>query len=173
MGRQTIFLDFDTSLFHTSSRLATAALFLRRLSDFPSSVQRRAKVRAVRWRRTGHVSTLQATVGQFADSRRPQMEIIPNDSVLQVELFVPARAIGFVRPGQKVRILYEAFPYQQFGTYGGRVYEVSQTILTKSDTSGPIELKEPAYRVKVALDRLDVDAYGKKMPLEPDMLLRA
>jgi membrane fusion protein len=121
----------------------------------------------------GHVSTLQATVGQFADPRRPQMEIIPNDSILQAELFVPARAIGFVRPGQKVRILYEAFPYQQFGTYGGRVYEVSQTILTKSDTSVPIELKEPAYRVKVALDRLDVDAYGKKMPLAPDMLLRA
>ena len=121
----------------------------------------------------GHVSTLQATVGQFADPRRPQMEIIPNDSILQAELFVPARAIGFVRPGQKVRILYEAFPYQQFGTYGGQVYEVSQTILTKSDNSGPIELKEPAYRVKVALDRLDIDAYGKKMPLEPDMLLRA
>jgi len=121
----------------------------------------------------GHVSTLQATVGQFADPRRPQMEIIPNDSILQAELFVPARAIGFVRPGQKVRILYEAFPYQQFGTYGGRVYEVSQTILTKSDTSVPIELKEPAYRVKVALDRLDVDAYGKKMPLAPHMLLRA
>jgi membrane fusion protein len=52
---------------------------------------------------TGHVSTLQATVGQFADSRRPQMEIVPNDSILQAELFVPARAIGFVRPGQKVR----------------------------------------------------------------------
>jgi membrane fusion protein len=121
----------------------------------------------------GHVSTLQATVGQFADPRHPQMEIIPNDSILQAELFVPARAIGFVRPGQKVRILYEAFPYQQFGTYDGRVYEVSQTILTKSDTSVPIELKEPAYRVKVALDRLDVDAYGKKMPLAPDMLLRA
>jgi membrane fusion protein len=122
---------------------------------------------------TGHVSTLQATVGQFADSRRPQMEIVPNDSILQAELFVPARAIGFVQPGQKVRILYEAFPYQQFGTYGGRVDEVSQTILTKSDNSGPIELKEPAYRVKVALDRPDIDAYGKKIPLEPDMLLRA
>ena len=27
--------------------------------------------------------------------------------------------------------------------------------------------------MKVALDRLDIDAYGKKMPLEPDMLLRA
>ena len=121
----------------------------------------------------GRVSTLQATVGQFADPRRPQMEIVPNESVLQAELFVPARAVGFVRPGQEVRILYEAFPYQQFGTYGGRVNNVSQTILTKSDTSGPIELKEPAYRITAALDRPDIDAHGKRIPLQADMLLRA
>src|SRR5205807_2895480 len=70
---------------------------------------------------TGRVSMLQATVGQFADPRRLQMEIVPKESVLQAELFVPTRAIGFVQPGQEVRILYEAFPYQQFGTYSGRV----------------------------------------------------
>jgi membrane fusion protein len=122
---------------------------------------------------TGRISTLQATVGQFADPRRPQMEIIPNGSILQAELFVPTRAIGFVQPGQKVRILYEAFPYQQFGTYGGRVNEISRTILTKSDTSGPIELKEPAYRVMAALERQEVDAYRKPIPLQTDMLLRA
>jgi membrane fusion protein len=121
----------------------------------------------------GRVSTLQATVGQFADPRRLQMEIVPNESVLQAELFVPTRAIGFVQPGQQVRILYEAFPYQQFGTYSGRVLKVSQTILTKSDTLGPIELKEPAYRITAALDRPDIDAYGKKIPLQADMLLRA
>lgn len=121
----------------------------------------------------GRVSTLQATVGQFADPQRLQMEIIPNDSVLQAELFVPTRAIGFVQPGQEVRILYEAFPYQQFGTYSGRVVKISQTILTRSDAFGPIELKEPAYRVTVALDRQDIDAYGKKIPLQADMLLRA
>ena len=121
----------------------------------------------------GRVSMLQATVGQFADPRRLQMEIVPNESVMQAELFVPARGIGFVQPGQEVRILYEAFPYQQFGTYSGRVLKVSQTILTKSDTVGPIELKEPAYRITVALDRPDIDAYGKKIPLQADMLLRA
>jgi membrane fusion protein len=121
----------------------------------------------------GRVSTLQATVGQSADPRRPQMEIIPDGSSLQAELFVPTRAIGFVQPGQTVRIMYEAFPYQQFGTYGGRVIEVSRTILTKSDTAGPIELKEPAYRVIAALERPDIDAYGKHMPLQAYMLLRA
>jgi membrane fusion protein len=121
----------------------------------------------------GRVTTLQATMGQFADTTRPQMEILPDDSVLQAELFVPTRAIGFVQPGQQVRILYDAFPYQQFGAYRGRVIEVSQTILTKTDTIGPIELKEPAYRVTVALDRPDIDAYGKRIPLQADMLLRA
>jgi membrane fusion protein len=40
----------------------------------------------------------------------------------------------------------------------------------------PIELKEAAYRITVALDRPDrpdIDAYGKKIPLQADMLLRA
>jgi membrane fusion protein len=122
---------------------------------------------------SGRVSTLQATIGQFADPRRLQMEILPNDSVLEAQLFVPARAIGFIEPGQKVRILYEAFPYQQFGTYSGRVIKVSQTILTGNDASGPLALKEPAYRVTAALDRPDIDAYGKRIPLQADMLLRA
>ncbi len=121
----------------------------------------------------GRVSMLQATVGQFADPRRLQVEIIPNDSVLQAELLVPTRAIGFVRAGQKVKIKYEAFPYQNFGTYTGQIIKVSQTIVTSSDASGPIALKEPAYRVTALLERPDIDAYGKKIPLQADMLLSA
>ncbi len=132
---------------------------------------RRAYV--VRSPTSGRVSTLQATVGQFADLKRLQMEIVPAQSTLQAEMFVPARAIGFVEPGEEVRILYDAFPYQQFGTYSGKVAQISQTLLTASDASGPIALKEPAYRVTAKLDRPDIDAYGKKIPLQADMLLRA
>ena len=122
---------------------------------------------------SGRVSTLQATVGQIADPRHMQLEIIPLDATLQAELFFPTRAFGFVRPGQQVRILYDAFPYQKFGTYRGSVTKVSRTILTGNETTGPITLKEPAYRVTAALERPDIDAYGLKMPLQPDMLLRA
>jgi membrane fusion protein len=121
----------------------------------------------------GRVSTLQATAGQYADPRRLQLEVIPNESVLQAELFVSTRAIGFVRSGQKIRIKYHAFPYQNFGTYGGEIIKISQTILTSSDASGPISLKEPAYRVTATLDRPDIDAYGTKMVLQADMLLKA
>ena len=102
-----------------------------------------------------------------------QLEIIPLNANLQAELFFPTRAFGFVRPGQQVRMLYDAFPYQKFGAYRGTVKNVSHTILTGNETTGPITLKEPAYRVSVALERPDIDAYGLKMPLQPDMLLKA
>jgi membrane fusion protein len=122
---------------------------------------------------SGRVSTLQSTIGQNVEPQRLQLEIIPADAVLQAELFVPARAIGFIEPGQTVRILYDAFPYQHFGTYVGHVVKVSQTILTGSDARGPIALKEPAYRITASLDRENVDAAGKKIALQPDMLLKA
>ena len=50
---------------------------------------------------------------------------------------------------------------------------VSQTMLTSSDAAGPISLKEPAYRVTVALEADEINAYGKKVRLQPDMLLKA
>jgi membrane fusion protein len=168
----------DTRYSHDQLPTVMAGKIQSLRSELATTEQRIAEIggrRAyvIRAPAAGRVSTLQATVGQFADPRRLQMEIVPNESVLQAELFVPTRAIGFVQPGQEIRILYEAFPYQQFGTYSGRVLKISQTILTKSDTFGPIELKEPAYRITAALDRPDIDAYGKKIPLQADMLLRA
>jgi membrane fusion protein len=132
---------------------------------------RRAYV--IRAPRSGRVSTLQSRVGQMVNSERLQLEIMPADSTLQADLFVPTRAIGFVRVDQKVRILYDAFPYQRFGVYGGRITKVSEAILMRSDMSGPITLQEPAYKVTVALDRPDVDAYRLKVPLQADMTLRA
>jgi membrane fusion protein len=147
-------------------------------TDLSAAEQRVAEVEGrrayvIRAPTSGRVSTLQATVGQMADPRRMQLEIIPIDATLQAELFFPTRAFGFVREGQDVRILYDAFPYQKFGTYRGRVLKVSETILTGNDVVGPIQLKEPAYRVTAALERPDIDAYGQKIPLRPDMLLKA
>jgi membrane fusion protein len=147
-------------------------------NDLAATEQRIAEVKGrrayvIRAPAAGRISTLQATVGQNADPQRLQLEIVPENAILQAELLVPARAIGFVEAGQGVRILYDAFPYQHFGTYSGHIVKVSQTLLTSSDAAGPIALREPAYRVTAALDRPDIDAYGKKVALQPDMLLKA
>jgi membrane fusion protein len=121
----------------------------------------------------GRISSLQASIGQVADPRQLQLQIVPGDSALRAELFIPARAIGFVETGQRVRILYDAFPYQHYGTYDGRIVSVSRSILTASDVVAPVTLAGPSYRAIVVLERPDIDAYGKRIPLQPDMQLRA
>jgi membrane fusion protein len=121
----------------------------------------------------GRISLLRASEGQAADPRRLQLQIVPDNSKLQAELFIPARAIAFVEVGQDVRLLFDAFPYQRFGTYHGRITKVSQTVLLDSDVDGPIKLREPAYTATVALDRMDITAHGKKIALQPDMSLKA
>lgn len=121
----------------------------------------------------GRVSTLQAAIGRAADPLKPQLSLLPHDSMLEAELFVPTQAIGFVRAGQEVRILYDAFPYQRFGTFGGRVSRVARTMLTGADISAPVSLQQPAYKVTAVLDRQDVAAYDGRVPLQPDMLLKA
>jgi membrane fusion protein len=122
----------------------------------------------------GNVTALQASLGKVAEPNQLQMEIVPPSSTLNAEVFIPSHAIGFVRVGQEVRVRYEAFPYQNFGRYQGKLVAMSQNILTGAEMSSvPLTLQEPAYRATVALDRQDIDAYGKKMPLQAGMLLKA
>jgi membrane fusion protein len=122
---------------------------------------------------TGRVSALRASSGKLAEPDQLQLEIIPA-STLKAELLVPSRSIGFVRVGQPVGIRYDAFPYQNFGRYKGTITEISHNILTRSDVpSAIITSEEPVYRVTAALDRQDISAYGKRMPLQAGMLLKA
>jgi len=121
----------------------------------------------------GRVSMLQLVKGQTVQPQRLQLEIVPDGSPLQAELLVPTRAAGFVRVGQEVRFLYDAFPYQNFGAYTGQITELSNTVLTKSDAAGPIQPEEPVYKAVAVLDRPDVDANGQKVALQAGMLLKA
>jgi membrane fusion protein len=120
----------------------------------------------------GRVSALQASMGKLAEPNELQLEIIPA-SVLRAELLVPSRSIGFVRIGQRVSIRYEAFPYENFGRYEGTITEISHNILARSDVSSPLSTsQEPVYMVTAALDRQDINAYGKRVPLQAGMLLK-
>jgi membrane fusion protein len=121
----------------------------------------------------GRVSALQAWVGKLAEPKMPALSIVPDGDVLEAELLVPARAIGFVSSGQTVHISYDTFPFQQFGFARGSVRTVSRTLLKPDEMVGPMLLREPSYRVAVALERQTIRAYGAELPLEPDLQLEA
>ncbi len=132
---------------------------------------RRASV--VRAPVSGQVSFLQVSTGKAITSDFPALSIVPSGSALVAELYVPNRAIGFVEAGQEVKLLYDAFPYQRFGSYSGRITTVANTVLTGGEIPFPVADEEPVYRVIVELAQQHAVAYGKPASLQPGMALKA
>lgn len=51
---------------------------------------------------------------------------------------------------------------------------VSRTVLAPTEVSIPgLQMQEPAFRVRVRLDRHQMQAYGEDLALQPGMLLTA
>jgi len=121
----------------------------------------------------GTATAVLADIGQTAVPSQPLVSVLPAGAVLQAHLLVPSSAIGFVAPAQTVALRYQAFSYQRFGSYLGRVTEVSKTLILPGEATLPIQLPEPAYRVTVALGAQSVAAYGQAFPLQSGMLLDA
>lgn len=125
-------------------------------------------------RRAGRVATLQARIGDVVAPGQTLALVVPEGKRSQeVQLWVPSRAVGFVRPGIKVRLMFDAFPYQTFGTGSGHVVEVSTAPLMPNELPVPIRTEEQMYRIVVALDRDELTAYGRDWPLMPGMRLSA
>ena len=122
----------------------------------------------------GKIVAIPVTRGQDIAAGAVIAVLTPTGSNLEAELYVPSRAAGFIKPGQEVRLMYQAFPYQKFGTARGRVHLVSRTVLSPAEVTLPAaQLREPVFRVKVRLERDSVSAYGQDIPIQPGMLLTA
>lgn len=125
--------------------------------------------------RSGVITTLLAKPGQPVSVGQSLLSILPQGSHLQAQLLVTSRAIGFIAPGNRVVLRYQAYPYQKFGQQYGKIDTISRSALSPAEV---VEMtgqrsKQPLYRVDVKLDRQDMLAYGQSQPLKPGMTLDA
>ncbi|WP_440054573.1 HlyD family secretion protein [Pseudoalteromonas sp. T1lg65] len=123
--------------------------------------------------RAGKVTNIQIKPGMVVTQQTPVMTVLPEHSELEAILFVPTRAYGFLEPDQTTRIRFQAFPYQRFGIYEGKISSVSKSILLPKEAQVPVSLVEPVYQIVVKLDSQTVSAYGNEIPLQAGMLLEA
>lgn len=125
---------------------------------------------------TGVIATQLVKPGQAVQAGQPLLSLLPGNGMLEAELLVPSRAIGFIEPGDKVLLRYQAYPYQKFGHQQGTVTRISRSALSSGELGaliGNAQQGEPFYRITVALARQTVTAYGKAELLKPGMLLEA
>lgn len=119
----------------------------------------------------GRVAGLRAVVGQAISPDQQVLDLLPADAELRAHLFVPSRSAGFLRIGQMVRLRYDAFPYQQFGSFDGVVEEVSRTVLDPDELAPGLNLNTPVYRVIVRPERNSIVAYGQTTRLSSGLTL--
>lgn len=104
------------------------------------------------------------TVGGVVTPAQALLAVVPSEEALEVEATVLNKDIGFVRPGQRVTVKVESFPYTRYGYLDGTVESVSHDA-AQDEKMGLIF---PA-RVKLASATLMID--GVKVKLSPGMVL--
>lgn len=124
----------------------------------------------------GTLSSLIATVGNYVTDKSVLGSIIPKNSILEGQFFVPTSKSGFIKPGQKILLRYYAYPYQRFGFYEARINSVDKSIINPEEArlmSIPIKIDEAFYRVNASLRNQSVLVYGHSYPLTAGMLFDA
>jgi membrane fusion protein len=127
----------------------------------------------------GIITAISVEIGKSVSADSTLASVLPAGSELEAEIYAPSRSIGFVKPGMKVLLRYQAYPYQRFGQYEAVVYEVAGTAMSAQELTLPgavttsSQSSEPLYRIRLKLKQQSVLAYGRPVNLKPGMLLDA
>lgn len=102
------------------------------------------------------------TPGGVVQSGQILMQIVPEDSPLEVEAKVLNRDIGFVAPGQRVKVKLDAFPFTRYGYVEGIVKRVEQASVLD-------EKLGDVYPAVIELADDKIKAEGRWVGLRPGM----
>lgn len=142
--------------------------------DLTESERRRESV--VRAPYAGKIVSVTGEIGQLVSQSTSLATIIPANAKLEVELYAPSQAIGFLSVGQRTLVRYRAYPFQKFGQHQGTVRQVASASQSKEELGipGPKDDQlDRFYRVRISIDKQSVLANGVPQPLKVGMALDA
>ena len=125
----------------------------------------------------GAVGDISVEIGQQATPERAAASIIPSGSSLEVWLYAPSRAVGNARVGQEVRLQFDAFPYQKYGSSRGVVTEIAKVPTEPSNVDAGLKVDEPVFRIRTRIvqfsprARIDVSAMRPGMTLSGKLVM--
>jgi len=120
--------------------------------------------------RAGRVKNLAVhTEGSVVPAGTVLLSIVPRGEPLRAEVLVSNRDVGFVHPGQDVRVKLAAYPFQRFGTIHGTVRMVSPDASNGTNKDSGKRSSEGRYRATIALDRQRLTYRGEPLDLRSGM----
>ncbi len=119
------------------------------------------------------------TAGTVVQPGTVMLTLVPQDEGLRAEVWVSNEDIGFVYPGQKVKLKFAAFSFQKYGMAEGVVEHVSadaadgaaNVSVPASDRNG--KAMPLGYKALVALKSMNLEMNGERFRLAAGMQTNA
>ena len=89
--------------------------------------------------------------GDKVQSSQPLVNIAPSDTQRILQIQIPENERGFLQVGQSVKVKFNAFPYQTYGSVEGRLDYISPAVVQGKEGA------PPTYEGKVQLERETIE----------------
>lgn len=122
---------------------------------------------------SGKLASVEVHAGSAVAPNQLLATVIPEKLDLVAEIYVPTSAVGFISPGQDVRLMYDAFPQQQFGAFAGVVDRISDFILLPTEVPQTFFPREATFKIQIAIKNRSIALETGDALLRPGMLLAA
>ncbi len=114
------------------------------------------------------------TIGSVVREAETLFVLVPRDVALQAEVNVEGRDVGQISLGQPVRIKFEPFPFQKYGTGTGSVRVISQDLFAPDPKAEAARRTTvPYYRVLIDLSDVQLRLPSARTQLIPGMAVTA
>ena len=125
------------------------------------------------------LTVAKVSVGSVMQSGEQLITLVPTNAPLEVETRIAAADAGHVRPGQKVAIKFDTFPFVQYGMAEGTVRVISSDSFSGSQETqrGNVvshgDNSAVFYKARVAIDALKMHGVPGGFQLKPGMPVTA
>jgi hemolysin D len=120
------------------------------------------------------------TVGGILQPGQQVMQIVPDDTGIEIEAMVQNQDIGFVHAGEDAVVKLEAFPFTRYGTVPGKIETVADDAVSNPNASAKSQNTDSAsassegqgqllYTARVVLNQNTINVDGKPVKLTPGM----
>jgi hemolysin D len=115
----------------------------------------------------------QASIGSVIDpntsTTQPLFTLVPMGGALEADVKVAARDIGFIKPGDAVRVKLDAYKFTEHGTAEGVIKTISDGSFTTDDNGQPTQ---PYFKVRVRFTKVQLRNVPPNFQLVPGMTLQ-
>lgn len=109
------------------------------------------------------------SVGSVLNVADELMTLAPLHSPMEAQLHISTRDVGFIRPGDPVKVKLDAYDFVEHGTAEGTVRWISEGSFATDDATG--QATTPYYKVRVALTKVALRNVPPSFRLIPGMTL--